>query len=103
VGVEDQNGDIKPGSLSPDCEGSPLPAALHAYNAINLGNGMTELYNSTALKSVSFATHFSSPTVFNGRVYMGTQNNSKDGGDGQQATEVDVFGLCGQTRPPCMN
>jgi hypothetical protein len=35
--------------------------------------------------------------VFKGRVYMGTRN--KNGG----ATEVDVFGLCGQAgQPTCL-
>jgi len=98
--VEDSNGDNPPGATQPDCKGSIKPAILHAYNASNLGNGSSELYNSSGLRSVSYPTNFSTPTVFNGMVYMGTQNNSANGGPGQQATEVDVFGLCGQTGQP---
>jgi hypothetical protein len=100
--VEDSNLDNPPGATSPDCKGGPLPAVLHAYNATNLGQGTSELYNSgkSNLKSVSFPTNFSTPTVFNGKVYMGTQNNSPNGGPDQQATEVDVFGLCGQPGQP---
>ena len=94
-----------PNTQSPlHCAGTQLPAVLHAYNASNLGNGNSELYNSSALTSVNYRTKFSTPMVFNGKVYMGTQNGSMNGGMGQQDTEVDVFGLCGQAaQPQCMN
>jgi hypothetical protein len=56
-------------------------AALHALNAESLAT----LYDSakgSANQDISQTTTFSTPTVFNGQVYMGTQQ------------EVDVFGLC---------
>lgn len=53
-------------------------AALHAFNATTLA----ELYNSRAVTTIGRWTSFSTPTVFKGQVYMGTQ------------TEVDVFGIC---------
>ena len=72
---------------SPNCGDTTSfpPAALHAYNATNLG--APELYHSNGSNGVvqtqiGPATSFSVPTVFNGQVYMGTK------------TEVDVFGLC---------
>jgi hypothetical protein len=82
--IENQNTG-NPGSGTPACsgEGYTLPAALHAFNATNL---LQELYTTrpphlqTAIGSF---TTFSTPTIFKGQVYMGTQ------------TEVDVFGLCG--------
>lgn len=102
--VEDGNLDNLPGIQPPDCKGAIRPAALHAYDASTLGAGNSELYNSRNLTSVSFATNFSAPTIFNSRVYMGTQNNSPNGGIGEQETEVDVFGPCGQNgQPQCLN
>jgi hypothetical protein len=68
-----------------DCSGTFTNAALHAFAAVPNGTALTELYNSattSANKYIGNGTTFSTPTVFNGRVYMGTQ------------TEVDVFGLC---------
>jgi hypothetical protein len=52
---------------------------LHAYDAANLG---TELYNSSKLAADSFADNkFITPTIANGKVYVGTPNS------------VAVFGL----------
>ncbi len=59
-----------------DCNGGALPAALHAFDATTL----TELYNGRGV-TTGGQIGFSTPTIFNGRVYMGT------------TTEVDVFGL----------
>lgn len=75
-----------------NCQGKPSgPAVLHGYDASNIG---TELYNSTGLtESVSFPTVFSTPMVFNGKVYIGTQN-------GYNPAEVDVFGHCNASQPP---
>ncbi|MGH9454228.1 MAG: hypothetical protein ACRD2O_09705, partial [Terriglobia bacterium] len=58
------------------------PAVLHAYDATNLGN---ELYNSNQAPNSRdlfwYATHFGTPTIANGKVYVGTN------------TGVVVFGL----------
>ncbi len=63
-----------------DCNGSPLQAALHAFNATTLA----KLYDSRGLPAgtTGSVTTFSTPTIFKGRVYMGTQ------------TGISVFGLC---------
>jgi hypothetical protein len=63
-----------------DCNGQPKQAALHAFNATTL----TELYTSRGLAAgiTGSVTTFSTPTVFKGRVYMGTQ------------TGISVFDLC---------
>jgi hypothetical protein len=57
---------------------------LHAYNARNLAN---ELYNSNQARNnrdqFGTASHFGTPTIVNGKVYVGTVNS------------VAVFGLLG--------
>ncbi|MBZ5571528.1 MAG: hypothetical protein LAO09_06600, partial [Acidobacteriia bacterium] len=62
------------------------PAVLHAYDARTLGgaNGATELYNSSQASGIGYPAIFTTPTIFKGRVYVGTR------------TEVDVFGTCSQ-------
>jgi len=60
------------------------PAELYAYDATNVG---IELYNSTQAgprDMPGVAAQFVVPTVFNGKVYVGTK------------TELDVFGLLAQ-------
>jgi hypothetical protein len=68
------------------------PAVLYAYDATNLG---TMLYNSTQAvvrggvrDSGGCANKFAVPTIANGRVYVGTQN------------ELDVFGRLSGTAAP---
>jgi hypothetical protein len=70
-----------------DCliSGDSPHAALHAFAAVPNGTALTELYNSgttSANRYIGGWNTFSTPTIFNTRVYMGTQ------------TEVDVFGVC---------
>lgn len=65
-------------------EHSDSDDVLHAYDATNLGN---ELYNSNQAGNqrdhFGTASHFGTPTIVNGKVYIGTTNN------------VTVFGLLG--------
>jgi len=60
------------------------PDVLHAFDATNLAN---ELYNSNQASSgrdqFGNASHFGTPTIINGKVYVGTDNS------------VAVFGLLG--------
>jgi len=68
------------------------PAVLHAYDATNLA---TELYNSTQAAngrdSFGSGNKFITPTIVNGRVYVGTQ------------TGVAVFGLLAVPPSPPTN
>ena len=68
------------------------PAVLHAYNATNLA---TELYNSTQAAngrdSFGSGNKFITPTIVNGRVYVGTP------------TGVAVFGLLAVPPSPPTN
>lgn len=65
------------GSL-PQCNGTVYPAALHAFDAAS----MQQLYSSNGNNHITGKATYPTPTIFNGRVYMGTWS------------EVDVFGLC---------
>lgn len=63
-------------------------AVLHAYDATNVS---VELYNSGSSVQANTPTKFLPPTVFNGRVYVGTYQGLTIGGTNG---ELDVFGLC---------
>lgn len=67
-------------------EHSDSDDVLHAYDAKNLAN---ELYNSNRAGNqrdqFGTASHFGTPMIVNGKVYLGTTNN------------VTVFGLLGQS------
>jgi hypothetical protein len=63
-------------------------AVLHAYDATNVA---TQLYTSGASIQANTPTKFLPPTIFNGRVYVGTYQGLTVGGTNG---ELDVFGLC---------
>jgi hypothetical protein len=84
--VEDSN-TANTGS-QPKCNGTPSGAVLHAYDATNVAS---QLYTSTTSIQANTPTKFLPPTVFNGRVYVGTYQGLTVGGT---AGELDVFGLC---------
>ena len=76
-------GNRTPGSL--DAKPGQLPAILYAYDATNVS---VMLYNSTQVverDQGGCANKFQAPTIANGKVYVGTQN------------ELDVFGLLGKS------
>jgi hypothetical protein len=76
--IERQNQNNQHGNQHPDCDGAVIAhAALHAFDAAT----MSEIYSSRALTLTGAVTTFSTPTISNGQVYVGTQ------------TEVDVYGL----------
>ena len=78
--IEHGNTDNLDGTQNPDCAGQSSQAALHAFNATTLA----KLYDSRGLPAgtTGGSSTFSTPTIFNGRVYMGTK------------TGVSVFGIC---------
>lgn len=89
--IEKGNKDNTGGS-NPDCAGTEQPAALHAFSATNLSS---ELYSSRGLKTaIGNFTTFSTPTIFQGRVYMGT---ATENAQQKHLPAVDVFGLCPQS------
>jgi hypothetical protein len=64
-----------------DAYGTPGPAILHAFDATNVAH---ELWNSTLAgtrDTAGNAVKFATPTISNGKVYIGT------------ATELDVYGI----------
>jgi hypothetical protein len=77
---------------TPTCNGKPVgPAVLHAYNAVPTSGTLSQLYTSSGLStSVGLAVNIPVPTVFNGKVYMGT------------LSEVDVFGPCAASSTGCL-
>jgi len=97
--IEQPNSD---NPLKNDCAGTNSPhAVLHAFCATAAGGrcttALTELYNSTQNVTktlISKDVTFSTPTIFNGRVYMGTRTEV-----GMAQAEVDVFGLCSSNGP----
>lgn len=91
--IENQNKNNVP--PTPNCADKTLfpSAALHAFDAVPNGSGvLTELYTSAHVQTaIGNEATFSTPTIFNGRVYMGTRTFNTAG----TALAVDVFGLCG--------
>ena len=75
-------------TIQVDGYASGTPAVLHAYNALNLSS---ELYNSNKIAADQLApgVKLTTPTIANGKVYVGTQ------------TQLSVFGLApgGSTQP----
>jgi hypothetical protein len=67
-------------------------AVLHAYDARNVNS--TELYNSGSHINSNTPSKFLPPTVFKGRVYVGTYVGTSL--NGSTNGELDVFGICPQ-------
>ena len=83
--VENSNS-LNTGS-NPTCNGTSTGAVLHAYDATKVNNA--ELYNSGTKLSANTPTKFLPPTVFKGRVYIGTYQTSTPTNG-----ELDTFGIC---------
>lgn len=66
---------------------TPGPSILLAYDATNIGKLLYASNQNSTRDAAGNAVKFSVPTVINGRVYVGTQN------------EVDVYGLLGSAQP----
>jgi hypothetical protein len=78
-----------------NCNGTTTAVALHAFNATTLAS----LYNSRSVTTmIGKATSFSTPTVFQGRVYIGTGTTTVNGGT---APGLAVFGLCSSQGSGC--
>jgi hypothetical protein len=74
-----------------NCSGAVGPAVLHAYSTVPTSGILGQVYTSGGLStSVGHAVNFPVPTVFNGKVYMGT------------LSEVDVFGPCAASSTGCL-
>ena len=90
--IEASNVDNQPNNPK-DClpganHGNYGAALLHAYDATSVNS---ELYSSRGLSTFAGNPQkFATPTIFNGRVYMGTLGANNGGVDGL----VSVFGLC---------
>ena len=68
-------------SIRSDAFDSPGPAILYAHNALSLGNALYSSAQNAARDTAGNAVKFATPTVANGKVYVGTQY------------EVSVYGL----------
>ncbi|HXM59867.1 MAG TPA: hypothetical protein VN950_03355 [Terriglobales bacterium] len=90
--IENGNSDNPPGI---DCGGATKAAALHAVNATTLAS----LYNSRNVATpIGVASSFSVPTIFEGRVYVGTTATTANN---RPAKAVSVFGLCNSQGGGC--
>ena len=74
-------------AIRADAFKTPGPAILLAYDATNIGKLLYSSDQNSGRDAAGNAVKFSVPTVVNGRVYVGTQN------------EVDVYGLLGSAQP----
>ena len=88
--IENQNSN---NPTKDNCEGSTEAAALHAFNASTLA----QLYTSSSVTSIGVATQFSTPTIFQGQVYVGTSTKNAPG---NAAPGVAVFGCLNSS---CVN
>jgi hypothetical protein len=89
-----------PGNGNPSCPSGNiepgtdyLDIALHAYDATHISNTIP-LYNGRGHNSsphTGYPIKFTTPTVFNGKVFAGARNETNTGGI------VDVWGLCSET------
>ena len=67
----------------------PGPAVLYAFDATNIRIDVVEQYAGANNRDrAGNAVKFATPTISNGKVYVGT------------STEVDVYGLIGANLPP---